>query len=220
MNAEQIADLLIFSFICVVGVVILIPVMVIGMRMTKAASRRSQNSADGVVASWENARITTTELIDGYRPNAARHPLAGLVAQASMSGGIEDTVLMSADGVVHANSRRNTSRMHVTIRGPHTALVYTAKLRWANVLGVRTFVDQLNAASRQLQGAAPTSGASATQSTPAGWYPDPSGTPGQRYWDGQQWYATQITAASQVQGAVPTSGTSATQSTPAGWYPD
>lgn len=23
--------------------------------------------------------------------------------------------------------------------------------------------------------------------TPAGWYPDPSGAPGQRYWDGQQW---------------------------------
>lgn len=23
--------------------------------------------------------------------------------------------------------------------------------------------------------------------TPAGWYPDPSGQPGQRYWDGQQW---------------------------------
>jgi Protein of unknown function (DUF2510) len=24
---------------------------------------------------------------------------------------------------------------------------------------------------------------------PAGWYPDPSGAPGQRYWDGQQWMA-------------------------------
>jgi hypothetical protein len=22
---------------------------------------------------------------------------------------------------------------------------------------------------------------------PAGWYPDPTGVPGQRYWDGQQW---------------------------------
>lgn len=25
--------------------------------------------------------------------------------------------------------------------------------------------------------------------TPAGWYPDPSGQPGQKYWDGQQWQA-------------------------------
>ena len=24
-------------------------------------------------------------------------------------------------------------------------------------------------------------------SPPPGWYPDPSGAPGQRYWDGQQW---------------------------------
>lgn len=24
-------------------------------------------------------------------------------------------------------------------------------------------------------------------SQPAGWYPDPSGAPGQRYWDGRQW---------------------------------
>lgn len=26
--------------------------------------------------------------------------------------------------------------------------------------------------------------------TPAGWYPDPSGLPVQRYWDGQQWTST------------------------------
>jgi Domain of unknown function (DUF4352)/Protein of unknown function (DUF2510) len=26
-----------------------------------------------------------------------------------------------------------------------------------------------------------------TAPTPAGWYPDPSGAPGQRYWDGAQW---------------------------------
>jgi TM2 domain-containing membrane protein YozV len=26
-----------------------------------------------------------------------------------------------------------------------------------------------------------------TEHTPAGWYPDPTGDPGQKYWDGQQW---------------------------------
>ncbi|MDQ1250114.1 MAG: hypothetical protein QG597_4493 [Actinomycetota bacterium] len=26
-------------------------------------------------------------------------------------------------------------------------------------------------------------------SAPAGWYPDPSGAPGQRYWDGSDWTA-------------------------------
>jgi hypothetical protein len=28
-------------------------------------------------------------------------------------------------------------------------------------------------------------------STPAGWYPDPTGKPGQMYWDGQQWLQDQ-----------------------------
>ena len=28
----------------------------------------------------------------------------------------------------------------------------------------------------------------AGQQPAAGWYPDPSGQPGQRYWDGQQWH--------------------------------
>jgi hypothetical protein len=27
-----------------------------------------------------------------------------------------------------------------------------------------------------------------TQSTPAGWYPDPTGKSGEMYWDGQQWH--------------------------------
>jgi hypothetical protein len=30
-----------------------------------------------------------------------------------------------------------------------------------------------------------------TQSTPAGWYPDPTGKSGQMYWDGQQWHQDQ-----------------------------
>jgi TM2 domain-containing membrane protein YozV len=27
-----------------------------------------------------------------------------------------------------------------------------------------------------------------TELTPAGWYPDPNGNPGQKYWDGQTWH--------------------------------
>ncbi len=30
---------------------------------------------------------------------------------------------------------------------------------------------------------------------PPGWYPDPWGQPGQRYWDGRQWTATAVPAA-------------------------
>lgn len=40
--------------------------------------------------------------------------------------------------------------------------------------------------------------------TPAGWYPDPGGGPGQRYWDGSQW--TDHYAAPAGQGAMPQPG--------------
>jgi hypothetical protein len=36
----------------------------------------------------------------------------------------------------------------------------------------------------------PTSGQERPASVPAGWYPDPSGAPGMRYWDGSQWNLT------------------------------
>ncbi|MDP7703778.1 MULTISPECIES: DUF2510 domain-containing protein [unclassified Mycobacterium] len=43
--------------------------------------------------------------------------------------------------------------------------------------------QQQPAWSQQPAGAVP------ARTTPAGWYPDPSGQPGQRYWDGGTWTA-------------------------------
>jgi TM2 domain-containing protein/uncharacterized protein DUF2510 len=37
-----------------------------------------------------------------------------------------------------------------------------------------------------------------TEQPSAGWYPDPSGQPGQRYWDGQQWHDNAPAAGSGV----------------------
>jgi hypothetical protein len=98
---------------------------------------------------------------------------------------------MSADGVVHGKSTVDATRTYVTIKGPNFSRVYTAK--GADVHApVLEFAAKLNAASRQLQGAASAFGASATGSAPPGWYPDPSGAAGQQYWDGQRWHnATQ-----------------------------
>jgi Protein of unknown function (DUF2510) len=44
-----------------------------------------------------------------------------------------------------------------------------------------------------------------TQSTPAGWYPDPTGKSGQMYWDGQQWQQDQTSTAGS--GLAPLPGT-------------
>lgn len=50
---------------------------------------------------------------------------------------------------------------------------------------------------------------------PAGWYPDPSGAPGQRWWDGNDWGPERHRL------ATPKANTSQTESSPpAGWYPD
>lgn len=37
-----------------------------------------------------------------------------------------------------------------------------------------------------------------TEQPSPGWYPDPSGQPGQMYWDGQQWHANTAAAGSGV----------------------
>jgi hypothetical protein len=51
----------------------------------------------------------------------------------------------------------------------------------------------------------------ASQSQPAGWYPDPTGSTGQKYWDGNQWEQQQDVATSggslsEVQSAVRSPG--------------
>lgn len=38
-----------------------------------------------------------------------------------------------------------------------------------------------------------------TQQPPAGWYPDPHGNPGQRYWDGQHWLDSNMPAQAAAQ---------------------
>lgn len=36
----------------------------------------------GAIAAWEGLRVTQTELIEGCKANARRHPLNGLMARA------------------------------------------------------------------------------------------------------------------------------------------
>jgi hypothetical protein len=223
-DTKQIADTIILGFFCLVALVILIPIIVFIRKRAKAAERRSQNLADGVIGSWGNARITATELIYGYNCNAMRYPLAGCTAYTSQSGSYEERVRRSSDGEFQSRSVRDTRKVHLTVRGPHGTLVFSSplgKIRMREALDPRKFIDQLEAAGRQLQAAAHTPGG-ATQTTPPGWYTDPNGGPGQQYWDGQQWNLTPqpTTATHQPQAAARTPGATATQTTPPGWYPD
>ena len=51
-------------------------------------------------------------------------------------------------------------------------------------------------------------------STPSGWYPDPSGTPRSRWWDGTQWTENYHDPATPVQGQVPAVALTAPEGTP------
>lgn len=96
------------------------------------------NARDGVVAHWEGLRITKTELIEGYDPNAARYPLKGLTAR------VEDTTT--------AIGGRDERRVHVIVEGPNTAVVKGRKVTvvYNGEPSARKFAAALNTASRQL----------------------------------------------------------------------
>jgi uncharacterized membrane protein len=183
-------------FLLIVFLIVLVIFIIAVLRQVRyalmAASRRRQNTADGVIASWQNVRMTQTELIDGYKPNAARYPLAGIAANAFTTGKVEKRVLMAADGQVLGNSTNDTRRTHLVIKGPHVNLSYTgdksSKFGFRESANIGRFVEQLNEAGRRLQSAyLPQAQAPNVRQPAAGWYPNPLGKPGQSYWDGQAW---------------------------------
>src|SRR5271155_4485537 len=72
-----------------------------GQRVARA------NGKDGVFATWEGLRVSKTELIEGYKADARRHPLQGLAAR------VEDSP--------------DDRRVHVIIEGPDTNIVKSTK---------------------------------------------------------------------------------------------
>ena len=113
----------------VVGVlyflIIVVPAL-IGMGIyygLRGIERSLRDRRAGVVEEWSELRLTKTELIEGYKKNALRHPLNGLSAKV-------EVIKPSADQPVPQGSdepitRRDETRFHVrlTVEGPHTAIV-------------------------------------------------------------------------------------------------
>jgi hypothetical protein len=178
------------------AIIVAVCCFVVAARMVRAALKYAklsrQNVDEGVIAAFENLRLTPTELIEGYKASARRHPLAGLSARVETTG----TVTTDVSGYIGpyggnvASTKSDDRVVHVTIEGPRTAIVYTVKLKVNSNADTeaRKFAAQLNMASRQLQGGPPTSGALTMPLPPPGWHPDPSGAPGSLYWDGQGWH--------------------------------
>jgi hypothetical protein len=114
----------------------------LGYGVAHFAWRSIADRRDGVIAEWEGLRISATELIEGYRPNAKRHPVSGLSASVEECG----------------TERRNVSSvgrrcLHVTIAGPHPAIVRTMSVKCHPKADARAraFAEKVNQASRQLE---------------------------------------------------------------------
>jgi hypothetical protein len=123
----------------VIGVLIVVAfigaAVIVGIRQGRA------NVRQGVIAAWEGLRVTQTELIEGYKANARRHPLKGLTAR------VEDTGTR-----VHLGGGRDDRRIHVIVEGPNTAIVKAQRVAamYNGDAAARKFAAALNMASRQL----------------------------------------------------------------------
>ncbi|WP_253900435.1 DUF2510 domain-containing protein [Mycobacterium asiaticum] len=60
-------------------------------------------------------------------------------------------------------------------------------LKWIALFHNRSAIRRVRSLAQQPQYPQATVPQPPPGATPAGWYPDPSGVPGQRYWDGATW---------------------------------
>jgi hypothetical protein len=94
------------------------------------ARHRQLNKRQFVVADWERLRITSTELIEGYKRRATRHSLRGLVAWVE----------------------QDEKRVYVVVEGPDTSVVgISNKVPWSpsKLPSAQEFAAALNLAARQ-----------------------------------------------------------------------
>jgi hypothetical protein len=95
-----------------------------------SAYHRWLNKRQLVLAHWKGLRITRTELIEGYKRSATRHPLRGLGAR--VEGG--------------------NDRISVVVEGPDTLIVESSvinNLPWMRKALAQEFAAALNLASQQ-----------------------------------------------------------------------
>jgi hypothetical protein len=182
----------------ILGILALIAAARIAWFLAKVTLRMIRNRADGVIAHWDKARLTSTEFIDGFGSNAARHPLAGLTADVDVSGVVTRTAAFGPSGHLHKR-KYDDRRIYVAINGPQTAVVYNRKFTRTGERLARELAGKVNLAGRQASGTTlPAQAAAAATPAPsgypnppsgpaAGWYAEPSGAPGRRYWDGSRW---------------------------------
>lgn len=143
----------------VVIVIAVIVAAVIWFRVIVSRKQKELNAGDGVIATLNiptgPLRLTATELIEGYAPDAPRHPIAGLVARVEDSGTLNRRITATrlvALGVfaLAAPKRLDDRELYFTIEGPATALIRTIELKKQPQMGeaARKFAMQVNQHAR------------------------------------------------------------------------
>lgn len=85
------------AFIAAIIIVVPLAVAMLGAIWTEVRTSR-RDRADGVVITWAGLRLSRTELILGYGPDAAHMPLTGLHAAVVTTSGSPGQVHLTIDG--------------------------------------------------------------------------------------------------------------------------
>ena len=72
-------------------------------RAIAAAHHKRLNRKRGVFAHWEGLRLTRTELIEGYKRKARRHPVTGLAAHVEQCNELVSVVVEGPDTSIVKN---------------------------------------------------------------------------------------------------------------------
>ncbi|MGO9507462.1 MAG: hypothetical protein ACLPXZ_08975, partial [Mycobacterium sp.] len=77
-----------FIVATLIFLVLVLPLVKISWSFTQRVWRRKRNAADSVIFAWQDLRMSSTELIEGYSSNAPRRSLAGFTARVETSGSV------------------------------------------------------------------------------------------------------------------------------------
>jgi hypothetical protein len=130
--------------------VFFVPAM-IGMMIylgLRGLERSWKDRRAGVIEAWSELRLTKTELIEGYKKNALRHPLTGLSAKVEV---IEPSAAQpAAQGSAERIGGSDQARSHVrlTVEGPHTAIIRSETMYSDTEGKARDFAAHIDLAGR------------------------------------------------------------------------
>lgn len=189
----------------------------IGIAIAAAIIKSRKDNEARVVAVFGDLRLTPTELIEGYSPDAPRHRVAELVARVEDSGTVNRRLTatrMVALGVfaLAAPKKQDDRSVYLTIEGPTTAIVRTIEFAKNPTAGdvARRFAAAVNLHARR--GQLPAQQALAPNPHPPALRPRPLPMPDLTPQQAEIRWAQAGPSARPVEAPRPVAD--------AGWYPD